>query len=553
MTRQQRQQRGGGKVSDRTKKRYRQRLLDVAGWAYHGNWTVAEQKPGLIVLRDLSMKPTIDDVHLNSLEMCKLRRYGHLSGAIARDVAIGRKVPWSCIELTWRLLKGPPSERPSSRWAGTFPMAMVPLATRFRHVMDCMEAGWQQPDWPRQGELWVRWGIDGVPRWSVSYITLTMALTGKHDLFKLHSVDRFAHAAVMLGGESVDSIQALLGASRMNAEFAALEGSTFVVQGKPLTVRCFILGDHMLQYKVTGANGPGSTLPHRQPCPWCDAPPLEVLDWSAAIQPVHMQPRPHAPLQGIPRDQCVPDAMHGCHNLLHTVVLGAVRQVLQDKGLPATEIERLSSIGLQRREDWQLDDDSAKKKSIAQTLQYWREGRFAAMLEALKYHITSRKWLTFQAIMSDMQGMLGIAYTAEPSLAQVNNFKLMADDLRGRLAYLHAPVTVWGHIWTVHLPQFLARWGSLFPFVCHGVEGKHRVFKADLQLSTGNQWRNSKWGFAQTLDLDRIRWQLFKCGKLARPHVPRSPWHIASFRAYEKHVLAEVCFSSLLFFLFFFF
>jgi hypothetical protein len=35
----------------------------------------------------------------------------------------------------------------------------------------------------------VRWGVDGVPRWSISYVTLTVAICGQHQSFKMHSVD----------------------------------------------------------------------------------------------------------------------------------------------------------------------------------------------------------------------------------------------------------------------------------------------------------------------------------------------------------------------------
>lgn len=42
---------------------------------------------------------------------------------------------------------------------------------------------------PCPGELWVRWGVDGVPRWSISYVTLTVALCGEHQHFKMHSVE----------------------------------------------------------------------------------------------------------------------------------------------------------------------------------------------------------------------------------------------------------------------------------------------------------------------------------------------------------------------------
>ena len=37
------------------------------------------------------------------------------------------------------------------------------------------EGNWQ-PDQQRPGEIWVRWGCDGVPLWARSYLTLTVSL-----------------------------------------------------------------------------------------------------------------------------------------------------------------------------------------------------------------------------------------------------------------------------------------------------------------------------------------------------------------------------------------
>ena len=99
-----------------------------------------------------------------------------------------------------------------------------------------------------------------------------------------------------------------------------------------------------------------------------------------------------------------------------------------------------------------------------------------------------------------------------------SNYGMVATMLRADLRDLGAPATVWCHVWTCHLPEFLLKWGTLYPFVCHGVEGKHRIFKQDLKNTLGNTWSNGAVGFGQTLVLDRIRWALLADGL---PEYPR--------------------------------
>ena len=47
------------------------------------------------------------------------------------------------------------------------------------------------------------------PALAQSYVTLTFAFGGQHDQFAMHSFDRFAHAAVVNGSESVQSVRGL--------------------------------------------------------------------------------------------------------------------------------------------------------------------------------------------------------------------------------------------------------------------------------------------------------------------------------------------------------
>jgi hypothetical protein len=246
----------GRGLSKSSRFRYNLKLARLADKCYGGKWKVTEHGNGRIVLVDTTVVKTVslEEVHKNAVQTCAVRRYAHMSPAVTRDISIGRQVPWTCVTAAWAWLKGPAAEQPRSFYAGPFPFAGVDLKLKVTHLLECMEHGWTNPAWPSEGELWIRWGVDGVPRWAVSYVTLTVALGGEHHSFKMHSVERFAHCAMLCGTESVDSVTALFKASGLNEALEEMEGSQVEVMGKSLRVRSFLLGDHMLQYKATGAD-----------------------------------------------------------------------------------------------------------------------------------------------------------------------------------------------------------------------------------------------------------------------------------------------------------
>ena len=183
-----------------------------------------------------------------------------------------------------------------------------------------------------------------------------------------------------------------------------------------------------------------------------------------------------------------------------------------------------------------IDSSDTGKKRISDTLDYWKQAKFhQLLLPDLQRLLSPTQYAHIEAAFIDMCGMVAIAYTLVARDDQKAKMQELALDLRLRLRRLKAKPTVWGHIWTVHVPQFLIKWGTLYPFVCHGVEGKHRVFKADLRLSSGNQWKAGTVGFAQTLQYDRIRWELFGegIGEFGRYRVSRKLADSRAFRKYE--------------------
>ena len=79
--------------------------------------------------------------------------------------------------------------------------------------------------------------------------------------------------------------------------------------------------------------------------------------------------------------------------------------------------------------------------------------------------------------------MVNVAYTPKPTASDIQCATRAAQALRKVLATLEAPATPWGHIWTVHVPQFLLRWGTLFPFLCHGLEGRWSPLKTEIKCN----------------------------------------------------------------------
>ena len=65
------------------------------------------------------------------------------------------------------------------------------------------------------------------------------------------------------------------------------------------------------------------------------------------------------------------------------------------------------------------------------------------------------------ALLADM---VGLAYTKQPSPDAIARFKENADLLRWHCAKLGLVCTPWAHVWSCHLPQFLAHWGTLCPW-----------------------------------------------------------------------------------------
>ena len=136
----------------------------------------------------------------NTLDVCHVRRFGGMLAAKTRDlpsivcmcicsqlmkhdfcehakpqkcstvlqVFVGRVLPWPCVEFACNWLEGPPSQCAISTHAYGFPMAFVGPLEKVVHMGNAVITGWEKPDWPREGELWIRWAMDRLPIWNTT-------------------------------------------------------------------------------------------------------------------------------------------------------------------------------------------------------------------------------------------------------------------------------------------------------------------------------------------------------------------------------------------------
>ena len=85
-----------------------------------------------------------------------------------------RTVPWSLVAAVWKNLAA--GLRVHCGRPMGHSVAWVDPQEKICHMLRCLEdEGWV-PDQLRAGEIWVRWGADGVPLWGRSYLTLTVSV-----------------------------------------------------------------------------------------------------------------------------------------------------------------------------------------------------------------------------------------------------------------------------------------------------------------------------------------------------------------------------------------
>lgn len=97
---------------------------------------------------------------------------------------------------------------------------------------------------------------------------------------------RFALVALIQSTETHAAVDGLVGGSSLNDALRHLEGLVVRINGCGYRIRNFVLGDHMAQAKLLGADTPTCTAPTRHVCPWCHDPPATTRNYSAASTPI---------------------------------------------------------------------------------------------------------------------------------------------------------------------------------------------------------------------------------------------------------------------------
>ena len=153
-----------------------------------------------------------------------------------------------------------------------------------------------------------------------------------------------------------------------------------------------------------------------------------------------------------------------------------------------------------------------------------------------------------RALLSHCDTMYSVSYTRKPvSKEHQKRFCTAASQFGALLSTMDGKGTVWGHIWVAHASQFLTTWGTLYPFLCHGVEGRHRWLKREVALSARGQMKGGKVEFEAVIRHSIVLVALLKRGvKLSTRtgHVNnKNKIMFDAFIAHVKPMAYESCFT----------
>ena len=170
----------------------------------------------------------------------------------------------------------------------------------------------------RSGEPWVRIGIDGVTFWHSHVVATTVSVCGKPKKYKEHTPQRHSVIALYCGYDSQETLKTIVEHIKLDEALRKLNGKQMTVQGQQSKVRIFMEGDHMLQYKICGRDGPTSTNEDRYACPYCSATAPNVLAYHRLVP--RLAKSPNSLLPSVPVEHHPPDCAHGVVNVLYSLL-----------------------------------------------------------------------------------------------------------------------------------------------------------------------------------------------------------------------------------------
>ena len=178
-------------------------------------------------------------------------------------------------------------------------------------------------------------------------------------------------------------------------------------------------------------------------------------------------------------------------------------------------IEKLAGITVLGEEE----DTEGLSKSITNLAKFLKELKYNVVLRTLRATLKSQVMVSgvwhdkadvIGSMFTHTATMYNVAHTPKPSPEQIKGVVSAAARLRATFVALGVKGTPWGHVWTCHVPQFLVEWGTLYPFLCHGFEGRWRDLKAEIKHSTHGQWRGARVGFETVIRYSLVLWTLLK-------------------------------------------
>jgi hypothetical protein len=264
-------------------------------------------------------------------------------------------------------------------------------------------------------------------------------------------------------------------------------------------VRVFICGDHMSQIKVLGARGPSSTKDGMEPCPYCPMWPADVADLALVPPAVMEAPRAGAILKMSPL-QVPPDAMHGAVNVLHNSVFPRMQELFAERsaGWSATAFNKWMNVNLHLTVDPVAGDALPKVDALARSIdsskkflmeRVWNGGVKMTVVATLRGAcvvggVRTTQGDAFVRCFRALSTQMDVAYMKAPGVAERARFAAASADLRACLLALECKCTPWVHVWVGHVHQFLERWGTLYYWLGHGLESRHRRLKKEVAAST---------------------------------------------------------------------
>jgi hypothetical protein len=198
--------------------------------------------------------------------------------------------------------------------------------------------------------------------------------------------------------------------------------------------------------------------------------------------------------------------MHGMLNVFYGLLYPACEKAyVEDTGISVRQCQRMFNLALKGS-----PDAHAIERNWEQLRAFLRNRSYVQLLRGMEATtgMTKAKVAHLREAFICLAIMVDALYVKKPSEEEIANVQRKGSEMREHMRLLGGDATPWGHIWTIHVPQFLWKWGTMLPFVAHGLEGRHKAFKQDVRLSCGGQWNGLDVGFAQTLRLDRITWHL---------------------------------------------